>query len=160
MGSHHTDLHDARRRRAPGGLVLRSALLGWAAGARSTFGIVAPTLSQARRRSVVIGAAVAAVGEIVGDKLPVAPSRLAHHGPLLRAGTGAVGAVALARREGAPFVVPALAGAAGGLAGVYGGAAWRSWAVGRMPDWQAALLEDAAAVGAALLATRSPRVVV
>ncbi|GIG23548.1 hypothetical protein Cch01nite_42720 [Cellulomonas chitinilytica] len=160
MGLHRTDLDHTRRRRAPAGLVLRAALLGWAAGARSTFGVVAPTLSQARRRTVLLGAGVAALGEIVGDKLPVAGSRLEHHGPLLRAASGAGGAVVLARREGAGLVVPALAGAVGGLAGSYGGAAWRSWAVGRMPDWQAALVEDAVAVGAAFVATRSPRVVV
>jgi uncharacterized membrane protein len=158
MGHHRTD--PPRRRRAGGGLVVRSALLGWAAGARSTLGLAAPALTQARRRAVLIGAGVAAVGELVGDKLPVAGSRLEHHGPLLRAASGAAGAVALARREGARLVVPALAGAAGGYAGSYGGAAWRSWAAGRMPDWQAALVEDAVAIGFAFVATRSPRVVV
>ncbi len=32
------------------------------------------------------------------------------------------------------------------------GRAWRRWAIGRMPDWQAALLEDAVALGAAAVA--------
>jgi hypothetical protein len=160
MGHHRTDLDAPRRRRASGGLVVRSALLGWAAGARSTLGLAAPALTQGRRRAVLIGATVASLGEVVADKLPVAGSRLEHHGPLLRAASGAGGAVALARREGAGLVVPALAGAAGGYAGSYGGAAWRSWAVGRMPDWQAALVEDAVAIGFAFVATRSPRVVV
>jgi uncharacterized membrane protein len=158
MGLHRTDA--AHHRRARGGLVVRSALLGWAAGARSTLGLAAPALSQGRRRAVLIGASVAAVGEVVADKLPVAPSRLEHHGPLLRAASGAGGALALARREGARPVIPALAGAAGGFAGSYGGAAWRSWAGGRMPDWKAALVEDAVAISFAVVATRSPRVVV
>ncbi|MGY4643989.1 hypothetical protein [Cellulomonas sp. URHB0016] len=151
---------DSSRRRARGGLVLRSALLGWAAGARSTFGVVAPTLSLAPRRTVVVGAVATALGEVVGDKLPVAPSRLDHHGPELRALSGAVGAVVLARREGARLYRPAVAGAVGGFAGSYVGAAWRRWAAGRMPDWQAALAEDAVAISAAFLATRSRRVVV
>jgi len=160
MGLHRTSPDTARRRRASGGLVVRSALLGWAAGARSTLGLAAPALTQGRRRAVLIGATVASIGEVVADKLPIAGSRLEHHGPLLRAASGAGGALALARREGARPVVPVLAGAAGGFAGSYGGAAWRSWAGGRMPDWQAALVEDAVAITFAFVATRSPRVVV
>ena len=62
----------------------------------------------------------------------------------------------LAARERANPVAPALAGAVGGLAGAYGGAAWRSWAVGHVPDWQAAIAEDLVALTAAALAC-SPR---
>jgi uncharacterized membrane protein len=160
MGTFSTGPALRRRRGAGGGLVVRSALLGWAAGARSTLGVVAPTLTLAHRRTVLLGAAATALGEVVGDKLPVAPSRLKHHGPEVRALSGAIGAVVLARREGARLYAPAVAGALGGFAGSYGGAAWRRWAAGRMPDWQAALLEDAAAIGAAFVATRSRRVVV
>ena len=49
-------------------------------------------------------------------------------------------------------MAPALAGGIGGLAGAYGGAAWRAWAVGRHPDWQAAIAEDLVALTAAALA--------
>ena len=95
-------------------------------------------------------------GEVVADKLPIAPSRLEHGGAVLRAASGLVGATVLAARAGARPLAPAVAGAVGGLAGAYGGAAWRSWAVGRLPDWQAALAEDAVALTAAAIAC-SPR---
>jgi len=66
--------------------------------------------------------------------------------------SGAGGAVALAHREQAEPSLPALAGVAGAAAGSWSGAAWRSWAVGRLPDWQAALIEDVVAVGLAAVA--------
>jgi len=140
------------RRRPSGGLLVRSLLLGWAAGARSSLGPGAPTITGGGRLVVRLGAASAVVGELVADKLPVAGSRLAHGGGPARAASGATGASMLAARDHARPVLPALAGAVGGLAGAYGGAAWRTWAVGRLPDWQAALAEDALALTAAAIA--------
>ena len=134
------------------GLVLRSLLIGWATGARSSLGPGAATLTGDGRRVVRIGAAAGIVGELVGDKLPTAPSRLDHGGALLRAAAGAFGASTLARRASASPVVPALVAAAAGFASAHAGASWRRWAVGRMPDWQAALIEDAVAIGAAAAA--------
>ncbi len=136
------------------GLVLRALLLGWAAGARSSLGPSAPTVTGDGPAALRVGAALAVAGEVVVDKLPIAPSRLAHHGALLRAASGAIGATMLARRAGGTPVLPALAGAVGGLAGTYGGAAWRGWAADHVPDWQAALAEDAVALTAATLACR------
>jgi len=137
-------------------LVVRSLLLGWAAGARASLGPAGPTITGSRGPLVRAAAAVGVVGEIIGDKLPTAPSRLDHGGGLVRATSGAIGAVMLAVRERANPLAPALAGAVGGLAGAYGGAAWRSWAVGHVPDWQAAIAEDVVALTAATLAC-SPR---
>lgn len=134
------------------GLVARSVLLGWAAGARSSLGPGAVTATSRRPALVRVGAVSAIVGELVGDKLPSAPSRLDHGGGAVRAGAGAIGASLLAGRYGARPFAPAIAGAVAGLSGAYVGAAWRRWAVGRMPDWQAALLEDAVAIGAAAVA--------
>ena len=133
-------------------LLARSLLLGWAAGARASLGPAGPTITGGRGPVVRAGAALAVVGEIVGDKLPTAPSRLAHGGGLIRAASGAIGASMLAARDDAHPVLPVLAGAVGGLAGAYGGAAWRSWAVGRVPDWQAAVAEDVVALTAAAIA--------
>ncbi|GMA22599.1 hypothetical protein GCM10025864_03580 [Luteimicrobium album] len=137
-------------------LVVRSALVGVAAGSRSTLGLAQPFLTARRRGLRVLG--LLAVGaELVGDKLPTAPSRLDPPGPASRAGAGAVGAVTLARRSGARSV-PALAaaaalGAGASTAGTFGGAAWRRLAAERgWPDLPAALGEDAAAVALALLA--------
>jgi uncharacterized membrane protein len=67
--------------------------------------------------------------------------------------SGAIGAAALARREGARPMAPVLAGVAGAAAGSFGGFAWREWADRRVPDWQAALVEDGVAVLLALAAT-------
>ena len=47
-------------------------------------------------------------------------------------------------------------GTVGALAGSYGGAWWRQWAGRRMPDWQAALAEDAVALTMAAAALRRP----
>lgn len=144
---------DVRARRRPAAaLVARSALLGWAAGARASLGPAGPTITGAHRPAVRAVAALGVVGELVGDKLPTAPSRLEHGGALVRATSGAIGASLLAARGGAHPVVPALAGAFGGLAGAFGGAAWRAWAVGRLPDWQAAVAEDVVALTAAAIA--------
>lgn len=143
---------DTRTRRPRSALVVRSALLGWAAGARASLGPAGPTITGSHRPVVRAAAALAVVGELAGDKLPTAPSRLDHGGALVRATSGAIGASMLASRGRVHPVVPALAGAIGGLAGAYGGAAWRAWAVGRLPDWQAAVAEDVVALTAAALA--------
>jgi uncharacterized membrane protein len=132
----------------------RAFALGLASGGRSVtpFALLATSTPKDRRsralrllrspagRSLAIAAAG---GEIVVDKLPQTPSRT-EPGPLAgRIGTGALAAAGLARRSGAGVVLPALAGAAGSAAGSYAGAAWRGWADRRVPDWQAALAEDA-----------------
>jgi uncharacterized membrane protein len=147
---------------APRSLLLRSALLGIAAGSRSSLGVSAPLLAtptgaglaRALTGRLAGTLATAAVGaELVGDKLPQTPSRLQ---PPVLAGrllSGAVGAVALAHREGARPAAPVLAGVAGAAAGSFGGFAWREWADRRVPDWQAALVEDGVAVLLALAAT-------
>ena len=132
--------------------MVRSALLGWAAGARSSLGPGAPTITGGRGPLVRTGAAFAVAGEVIADKLPTAPSRLEHGGPLIRAAGGAAGATMLAARDHARPLVPVIAGAVGGLAGTYGGVAWRAWAAGRMPDWRAAVAEDAVALALAAIA--------
>jgi len=144
--------HSAPRTRPRPGLLLRSALLGWAAGARASLGPGLPTLLGGGGAVVRAGAATGIVGELIGDKLPAAPSRLANGGAQSRAASGAIGATMLAGRAGARPFVPAAVGALGALAGAYGGFAWRAWAVDRMPAWQAAVAEDAVALGAAALA--------
>lgn len=143
-------------------VVTASLALGCAAGSRSSLGIAGPVLAAPRAGSTTTGGAVtprrrvaragallAVAGEIVGDKLPEAPSRLDPPGPAVRMASGAAGSVALARGRGAglaALVAAALAGAVGGAAGAWGGAAWRRAAVGRGPDWPGAVAEDAVAL--------------
>ncbi len=152
--------------RPSAGLVLRSLLLGAAAGSRSSLGLAGPALTArprgltptSRPRGVagtVVGlagsrvAALAVAGELVVDKLPQTPSRTEPPALAIRLGSGGSGAIALARRRHARVVLPMLAGIGGAAAGSFGGAAWRSRSARVRPDWQGALIED----GVALLLT-------
>lgn len=154
----HAQPTDAERvgqpqQRPSAALVLRSAALGVASGGRSSLGLAGPTLTSGRaHRPTSAVAALMVGGELVMDKLPGTPSRLQPPVVSVRVLSGAGGAVALAHREQAEPSLPALAGAAGAAAGSWSGAAWRSWAVGRLPDWEAALIEDVVAVGLAAVA--------
>ncbi len=151
------------------GLVLRSGLLGVAAGSRSSLGLAGPVLSTPRTSGALAaitgrpGSAVAVlgvVGEGVGDKLPAAPSRLTGPGLPVRLLSGTAGGVALARREQARVALPAAAGLVGSVLGSYGGAIWRARSARRRADWHGAVAEDAVAITLAALAClpgRTPR---
>lgn len=152
--------HPVKQARASTTLVLRSAALGVATGARSSLGLAGYALStptaSGRRATGRAGTTFAALmlgGELVGDKLPQIPDRLDPPALLLRLGFGAGGAAALARRQGARAVLPALAGAAGAAVGAWGGHAWRAWAADRLPDWGSALIEDGVALSLAAAAS-------
>ncbi|GAA1717635.1 hypothetical protein GCM10009809_11970 [Isoptericola hypogeus] len=154
------------------GLVARSLALGLAAGSRATLGLAAPVLgpvpapgpgepaAYAHRPpgAVRVVATLAVLGELVGDTLPTAPSRLEHHGTEVRAASGAAGALVLARRRRATpgtTAVAVAAGAAGGAVATGAGAAWRSAFARRgWPDLPAALAEDVVALTLAAWAVR------
>ncbi|MGY1718783.1 hypothetical protein ACI8AG_07030 [Blastococcus sp. SYSU DS0552] len=148
--------------RAPArpGLVLRAAVLGLAAGSRSSLGFAAPVLTAPATRGAVgrmssAKKAFAAAGvlvEVVADKQPGIPPRTEPAALVPRLFAGAEGAWRLAARELANGALPVVAGAAGTLAGSFGGLAWRRWAAERMPDTQAALVEDGVALALATLA--------
>ncbi|HEY0117228.1 MAG TPA: hypothetical protein VGC04_00435 [Cellulomonas sp.] len=140
------------------GVAIRAILLGAAAGCRASLGVAAPLLVGHAGRSgppiaVRASAVLGVMGELVGDLLPTTPSRLQPPGPQSRAAAAAAGGVLLARRAGVGVLVPALLAAAASAAGTWGGAAWRSWAADRGPDWPAALTEDAVALALAGAAT-------
>lgn len=148
------------RRRDSARLLLRSAMLGAAVGGRSSLALAGPVLSAPagprpwRRRTARVVAVAALGGELVADKLPSTPSRLEPPVLASRLVAGAAGAAALARREGAPSMLPALVGVATAGGACFAGVAWREWAGQHVPDWQAALVEDAVAL---TLATRACR---
>jgi len=135
-------------------LIARAALLGAASGGRSLAGPAAVALSG--KPAVRTLALAAAAGELVADKLPNVPSRLA---PLPLAGRLALAGVAagvLARRERRAAVVPVLVAAAAAYGGSVAGARWRAYAARR--HWAAlpaALAEDALTYTAAAAATRT-----
>lgn len=140
-----------------GSVITRALVLGTAAGMRSSLGFSAPELVGRPVRASKVRRALRAapiVGELIVDKLPQTPSRLTPPGLVARFASGATGAFALARRNNSSLVLPVLAGAAGAAVGAWGGAAWRRWADARGPDWHAAVVEDAVALGLASAACR------
>ncbi|WP_222195301.1 hypothetical protein [Modestobacter italicus] len=141
------------RQKARSGLVARSLLLGVAAGGRSSLGLAGPTLTATDTGVAKKLASLASLGgELYGDKQPGVPDRTSPAALPARLASGAGGAVLLARRQGANAAWPVVAGIAGSAAGSFGGRNWRRWADGRLPDWQAGVIEDAAAVVLALAA--------
>jgi uncharacterized membrane protein len=136
-------------------VTLRAAALGLACGGRSQVGLAAVAtstpsssavgwplraLASSRGRRV---AQLLLLGELVADKLPAAPSRLALPPLLGRVGTGALSSYVLASRFRTPPLVPVLVGAGTALLGSVLGARWRAIAADRgWSDLPAALLED------------------
>lgn len=141
-------------RRAPAGVVLRSAVLGVATGGRSTLALAGPAVAASPSSLKARASLLAVAVELIGDKLPTTPSRL--EGPSLgaRITAGAGGGAALAKGAGCAPAAPAVAGAAGALAGSYAGAAWRTWSAVRAPSLAGALAEDGVAITLAVLASR------
>lgn len=147
------------RRPAGAAVVLRSALLGAAAGSRSSLGFAGPVLTAPRgtgpgrssRAAKVLTTGALAV-EFVADKQQGTPSRLRGAGLPTRVLGGAEGGARLATRSGANGALPATVGAAAAAAGTLAGAAWRRWAEERMSTAGAGLVEDGVALTLAALA--------
>lgn len=142
----------------------RAALLGLATGARSTAGLTALTLTNDSSAGLLGSpwtrrlAGLAAAGELVGDKLPQAPSRLQPEGLAPRLAFGAVAGAILAHREGGArdqAVLAAGLGLLGAATGSWLGASWRRVASQRFgADLPGALIEDACCLAAARHASR------
>lgn len=121
------------------------AALAWAASEGRTRGNSIPAGPGARAIATTM-----AFGEMAGDKMPFAPDRRIPPSFAFRLAIGAVGGWALADRRSSPRT-GALAGMAGAVAGTLIGRAARG------PDSRTAsgrakgLIEDAAAVGLAVL---------
>jgi uncharacterized membrane protein len=141
------------RQPAGAGLIGRSLLLGVATGGRSSLGAGAPFLTAPDTGAVKKLSSLASIaGELYLDKQPGTPDRTSASALPARLASGAGGAGLLARRQGANAALPVLAGVAGAAAGSWGGLGWRRWAGSRMPDRQAAVIEDGAALLVALAA--------
>jgi len=148
---------DKGRRAHPEGALGRAARLGLVAGLRS---MMAPALLS---RYLVEGAhpggfplnllghpsvlTALAVGELVGDKLPMTPARTEPFPLLGRVGSGALVGAASQRARGAAPLPGALVGASAALVGAFAGYYGRralAEASG-LPDPAVAVLEDALA---------------
>jgi uncharacterized membrane protein len=96
---------------------------------------------------------LAAIGELIGDKLPNTPSRTKLPGLSARIVFGALCAAILAATASFPVVPGAMIGAIGAVAGTYAGWFVRTRIVAALhcPDLPIALLEDAIAIAGACL---------
>lgn len=146
-------------------IALRAALLGAATGMRSMTGLAAVALTTPRgARPAWVGrlggrwgrglTSLAAAGELLADKSAELPSRLEPPVFGQRFTMGAVNATALAKREGARPVLPALLAVAGVAAGTYLGTRWRRYTQQHGRAIAGAVVEDLTAVGLAATATR------
>lgn len=149
----------------------RAALMGFAAGLRSQIPlaslaravaqdeITAPSgplgtpLRSKRGRQILL---VAAVGEAIVDKTPLASSRLKRGALLGRLGSGAISAATLAQTQGTPVTGAAIRGAAGAGIGSVIGYLFRvvGGRITGLPDLIVALAEDTIAIGLARSAIR------
>jgi uncharacterized membrane protein len=95
---------------------------------------------------------VLAIGELIADKLPNTPSRKAPPGFITRIVTGGLSGAALGA-SGGSWMVGLAAGVVGAIAGTLGGYEFRGRLVKATggKDLPIALLEDAIAIGGALL---------
>jgi uncharacterized membrane protein len=98
--------------------------------------------------------AVAALTELVADKLPFTPPRTQTRGLVPRIGLGGLSAGLLARSMGAPTGSSAAVGAGAALGTAFAGMAARQALAKRLPPIAAAIVEDLVAVLLAVLAIR------
>lgn len=149
------------------GVAVRAAVLGTAVGGRSMSGVAAVATSSgprdraagaplrllAARYAPAVTTALL-LGELVADKLPGTPSRLAPPALAGRLAFGVLAGGALAQRSRVPPAVPAVLGGLLAVAGSVAGARFRRAAAARgVPDLYAALAEDAVVLTMARWAT-------
>ena len=135
---------------------LSSVTLGAATGMRSQLGLAAlvaqsdPSLPPMLRKPGIRGLLLAsAVGELVIDKLPGTPSRLAPQGIVPRLALGALAASLSARTRNASWLPAAALGASSAAVAAKLGHDVRARLARHAPDPAVALLEDALALGSA-----------
>jgi len=135
---------------------LRAAVIGAVSGLR-TFtpaGALFAGGSRWARPSLLLAA-----GELLGDKLPVTPSRVSLLPLLARAAAGGWSGRAVAREFGGSSTAGAAFGAATAVGAAWLGYGLRSYLTKqrRLPDFPVALVEDAIAIFAARAVTRRAR---
>jgi uncharacterized membrane protein len=96
---------------------------------------------------------VLALLELYADQLPTTPSRLAPAGLITRIVTGGLSGACLAAAGAQSIAFGAVLGAVGGVAGAFAGYHARTGLVKalKVPDLPIALLEDAIAIGGAIV---------
>jgi uncharacterized membrane protein len=136
----------------------RAAALGAATGLRSTVALAALIVRRndglpaiLRHPAARLAAAMADGGELIGDKLPMTPSRLTPPGLASRVISASLAAAVLTR-SGHRHPVPAVAiASAAAVAAAKIGHDTRCALARRLPDPAVAVVEDAVAIGLAAL---------
>lgn len=133
----------------------RASWLGFVTGLRS----MTPTALLAwtsEKPSLVLKAVMGflAVGEIIGDKLPMTPSRLTSRPFVGRIVFGALAGALVSRRFNQPLVQGAIRGTIGAVVGSFVGYGYRSLATQGLdiPNVLAAIAEDGVAITVGLRA--------
>jgi uncharacterized membrane protein len=130
------------------------------AGRRSDFADHAgPPLGVFRSRGAIPGFGALALGEFVGDKLPMTPSRLRPLQLAVRLVMGALAGAAISREADASIAAGCVVGALASGAGSVVGNRFRAYfcRLTHLPDIVGALVEDAGALGLGWLALRLHR---
>jgi uncharacterized membrane protein len=128
------------------------AVVAWAAN-RHWLNLHNSPLAFMGSTAAVVVFTLAALGELVVDKLPSAPNRTQLLGLIGRSVLGGLSGASVAA-SGAQSIAPgAVLGVAGAIAGAFGGYEVRKRLVRalKVPDLVIALLEDAVAIGGGLL---------
>ncbi|WP_150245158.1 hypothetical protein [Nocardiopsis quinghaiensis] len=136
-----------------GSAMVRTVMLGLAAGSRGTLGS-APlwAVSGPGKR---VSMALVVLGEFSGDKVPGIPSRLAWPSLAARVASAGTGGALLARSLGAPAALGAVIAAGASPVGAAAGVGWRRyWNGTGRPGWIGGVLEDACVVALAGAACR------
>ena len=102
--------------------------------------------------AAVVVFTLGALGELVADKLPSTPSRKKPAPLIARILLGGLAGAAVAAAGSQSIPLGAVLGAAGGIAGAFGGYEARTRLVRalKVPDFVIAFLEDAVAIGGGL----------
>ncbi len=130
-----------------GTVLLRSAVLGASAGARSMTPLAKLALRE--RGWIRVAAGAAALGEMAFDKSRKAPSRLKPAPLGGRVMLGAIAGATFAHRQGAGKAGPAIVAGLAAAAASYAGARWRAYAARHDFALPGAVAEDAAAIALA-----------
>lgn len=130
-------------------VVVIALAIGFAAGLRTFMPLAALRFPKHDWTTVVF--ALAAIGELVGDKLPSTPSRTKWYALIGRLIVGGYAGGVVASALSASFGVGVLLGIIGAVVGTYAGYAWRTTVRERAgaPDMVFALIEDAASIAIA-----------
>jgi len=128
------------------------AVVAWAAH-RNWLNLNNTSLSFMGSTAAVIIFVLLAVVELIADQLPNTPSRTKPPGLIARLVLGGLSGGAVAAAGAQSLVIGACLGAAGGVAGAFGGYQVRTRLVRALgvPDFVIACLEDAVAIGGGLL---------